>query len=373
VDNEKGLGEGFFVAIASPLFKCLGDAEDRDVLQNGVSCLTVIIRKDTQQVLAWTDPNTNQSGLASILNFVARLLQSQEESGGLFIGDLIIHLMRKAGEAVLPVLPELLQAMLLRMKTAKTATFIQSLIVPFNFLIHNQRDTILGLLESSNVEGDSGLNVFVQTLCENVETFQGFWPSRVSTLALISLFASERPSLQGLVVKGDIVVKTDGRNVIMTRSRTKKSTKTERAPHEFTRVPFPVKAMKILVHKIQSGGEAASMSAFAGTGSVPELESDDGEDDWGEEERQNQGFSHEEFQMLSEMLGPKGVAFDNDEILDDNDDEDLKNDPISQMDMTAHLIAFFKECASRNTNNFSSVFDQLTIEENLILKQVIET
>ena len=88
----------------------------------------------------------------------------------------------------------------------------------------------------------------------------------------------------------------------MTRSRTKKSTRTERgtalpalymtqcvltspvlagsfippAPHEFTRVPFPVKAIKILVHEIQSGGEAASMSAFAGTGSVPELESDDG-------------------------------------------------------------------------------------------------
>lgn len=62
------------------------------------------------------------------------------------------------------------------------------------------------------------------------------------------------------------------------------------------------------------------------------------EDDWGEEERQNQGFSHEEFQMLSEMLGPKGVAFDNDEILDDNDDEDLKNDPISQMDMKVRRV-----------------------------------
>ena len=48
------------------------------------------------------------------------------------------------------------------------------------------------------------------------------------------------------------------------------------APHEFTRIPFPVKAIKILIHEIQSGGEAASMSAFAGTGSVPELESDDG-------------------------------------------------------------------------------------------------
>jgi hypothetical protein len=125
------------------------------------------------------------------------------------------------------------------------------------------------------------------------------------------------------------------------------------APHEFTRVPFPVKAIKILVHEIQSGGEAASMSAFAGTGSVPELESDDGvrsqrtkplpfhphlccsfqEDEWAEEERQNQGFGPEEFKMLSEILGPKGVAFDNDEILDDSDDEDLKSDPISQIDM----------------------------------------
>lgn len=27
------------------------------------------------------------------------------------------------------------------------------------------------------------------------------------------------------------------------------------------------------------------------------------------------------------------MAFDNDEVLDDNDDEDLKNDPISQMDL----------------------------------------
>jgi len=33
VDNEKGLGEGFFAAVASPLFKCLREAEDRDVLQ----------------------------------------------------------------------------------------------------------------------------------------------------------------------------------------------------------------------------------------------------------------------------------------------------------------------------------------------------
>lgn len=47
----------------------------------------------------------------------------------------------------------------------------------------------------------------------------------------------------------------------------------------------------------------------------------------------NQGFKEDEFAFLSDMLGPKGMAFDNDELLDDHDDEDLKNDPVSQMDM----------------------------------------
>lgn len=42
------------------------------------------------------------------------------------------------------------------------------------------------------------------------------------------------------------------------------------------------------------------------------------------------------------MLGPKGMAFDNDEILDDNDDEDLKNDPVSQMDMQVSVQALLR-------------------------------
>lgn len=55
------------------------------------------------------------------------MLESQDdaESGGLVIGDLIIHLFRRAGDAVLSVLPQLLNAMVTRMPTAKTAQFLQ--------------------------------------------------------------------------------------------------------------------------------------------------------------------------------------------------------------------------------------------------------
>jgi hypothetical protein len=51
VDNEKGLGEGFFAAIALPLFTCLRAAEDRDVLQVGT--LFQAFSHGSQLLLEW--------------------------------------------------------------------------------------------------------------------------------------------------------------------------------------------------------------------------------------------------------------------------------------------------------------------------------
>ncbi|KAH7924492.1 ARM repeat-containing protein [Leucogyrophana mollusca] len=357
---ETGLGEGFFPLLAPSLFNCLKEAEDRDVLQNGVICLTLVVRKDCGQLLSWSDPN-GQSGLDHTLKVVAKLLQNEDESGGLVIGDLIIHLLRRAGDSVLPVLPELLHAMVSRMTSAKTATFLQSLVIPFAFLIHNQLENVLVMLESTTVRDRTALDVLIHTWCENAETFQGFWPTRVSTLALSQLYASGHPSLQALMVKGDIIVKPETKNVIMTRSRTRTT------PHEFTSVPFPVKALKLLVHDLRSGGDSATIPA----GEVYEVDSDDGDEEWAEEERLHQGFKEEEFSFLSEMLGPRGANFDNDDILEESDDEDLKNDPISQMDIQAHLVSFLRECATRNVNNFNTNVEQLSAEEMNVVRQIV--
>lgn len=84
----------------------------------------MLVRKDTAQLLAWRDA-AGKTGLDHTLELIARQLQAEEESGSLFIGDLIIHLMRRAGDAVLPILPQLLEAMVKRMASAKTATFVQ--------------------------------------------------------------------------------------------------------------------------------------------------------------------------------------------------------------------------------------------------------
>ncbi|KAF9260865.1 ARM repeat-containing protein [Marasmius fiardii PR-910] len=357
---DGNLGEGFFNLLAPNLFKCLAEAEDRDVLQNGITCLTLVVRKDCVQLLNWRDGG--QSGLDYVLRLVAKILQGEDESAGLTIGELIIHLLRRAGDSVLPVLPELLHAMVSRMQTAKTATFIQSLVIPFAFLINNQRDTVLALLEKMNVQGRTGLDLLIQTWCENAETFQGFWQSRSSTMALTQLFVSERPSLQTLMVKGDIIMTPETKNVIMTRSRTKTM------PTEFTSIPFPVKAIKILLHEVQSGGESATMGASQDD--IPDVDSDDGDEDWADT-GDSTTRRDTELEFLSELIGPKGMAFDNDDILDVSDDEDLKDDPISQMDMQEHLLSFLRECAVRNTNQFSNIVDRLTAEEALVIRKAV--
>ncbi|KAG9313899.1 armadillo-type protein [Chiua virens] len=356
---ESGLGDGFFALLAPNLFKCLEEAEDRDVLQNGVVCLTLIVRKDCSQILSWHDAS-GQSGLAHVLKLIAELLRNEDESGGLVVGDLIIHVLRRAGDSVLPVLPELLHAMVERMLTAKTATFLQSLVIPFVFLIHNQADTVLGLLESTRTQERTALAVLIQTWCENAETFQGFWPTKLSSLTLSQLYASGRPSLQNLMVKGDIIIKPETKNVIMTRSRTKT------APHEFTSVTFPVKALKLLIHDLRSKAESVSFPGGEGL-----VDSDDEDEEWTEEEQQHQGFKEEDFAFLSEMLGPRGVKFDNDDIFDDDDDDDLKNDPISQIDIKEHIVRFFTDCAARNANNFAANVEQLSAEEILIVRQLV--
>ena len=199
------------------------------------------MRKDTEQILAWQD-GAGKSGLDHVLELIAWQLQSTDESGSLFIGDLIIHLIRRAGEAIVRILPELLGAMVRRMSSVKTATFVQvcsftlcifgaslklfpifkSLVIPFAYLIHaGHRDTVLNLLHQMAIQTPtgaqkSGLEVLLQTWTENAETFQGFWASRISTLALMDLFVASFSAngawLRAVAVKGELVVRAETRN-----------------------------------------------------------------------------------------------------------------------------------------------------------------
>lgn len=51
------LGQGFFAAAADALFTAMARTEDDGVLQEGLECLTFVVRKDVQQLLQWYAQN----------------------------------------------------------------------------------------------------------------------------------------------------------------------------------------------------------------------------------------------------------------------------------------------------------------------------
>ncbi|CAE6488834.1 unnamed protein product [Rhizoctonia solani] len=359
--HEGQLGQGFFENLGPALFKAIGETEDREVIQNGIECLTLIVRKDHAQLTQWHDA-TGRSGFDNVLSFLARLLQrDQNESGGLVVGDLIIHLFRRSGEQIGPVLPELLQAMVTRIDSAKTATFLQSLIVPFAFLIHTQRDNVLNLLESTSVGPKRGLDVLIHAWCKSLSTrFSSLRPSFYnSTLALCQMFLSNRPSLRQIYVKGDIIVKPETQNVIITRSRAKKT------PHEFKSIPFPTKALQLIVRELQEMG--AEVEAIS-TKDVPDADDDsDDADEWADEEKLYLGMKRDELAFLAGVDLEDGESDGKGGL----DDEDLRQDPISKLDMRAYLLQFLKDCAEQNINNFSHVIEELGAEDMLIVQKAI--
>ena len=94
-------------------------------MKDGVQLVSTILRKDTAQLLNWVDPADGKTGLDKVLGVVSKLVEEdEEESGGLGIGDLLVSLYRRAGDAINSN-TALLQSLVRRLKFAKTATFAQ--------------------------------------------------------------------------------------------------------------------------------------------------------------------------------------------------------------------------------------------------------
>jgi hypothetical protein len=75
---------------------------------------------------------------------------------------------------------------------------------------------------------------------------------------MLKLFTLADPRVSATTVKGDLIVDEQNRDRIMTRSRTRN------APDRYTQVPFPLKALKLLlkdVHGMQGGKKGGKSGA----------------------------------------------------------------------------------------------------------------
>ncbi|GAA5921433.1 hypothetical protein JCM3775_003046 [Rhodotorula graminis] len=369
------LPRGAFDRVAEVVFEMLAGTDDRDIIQSGLDIVTTVIRKDVDQLLNWRS-SSGQSGLELVLAQVAKLLQpSENESAGLFVGDLVIHLVRKAGSSIGPVLPDLLQAFVTRLATAQTAMFTQSLVLPFAYLIHQQLENVLSLLESLTVPSGAGqpgrpaLEVLLSAWCDYAGDFQGFWNQKVSSVALSQLYAASaaRETLQHVQVKGDLVVTEANANRIMTRSRARAN------PDQFQPIPFPAKVLKLLLHDAQTAAQSSQAK-----GAPDDAVSDDEDDEWADEGAEFTAGNERDLDFLSEMLSSGGLnrymqGGDDDEE-DELDEQDLHDDPIWQLDLSTHLSGFFRHAYEADQTSFRQLAEAfLNEEEKGVLSHVLQS
>ncbi|ODN87698.1 hypothetical protein L198_06924 [Cryptococcus wingfieldii CBS 7118] len=368
--------EGELVAtVTRSVVEVLRVTDDMDVIQHGMIHLTLVVRKDCEKLVQWHDAQ-GQNGINAIFALLARFLAPEfSESGGIFVGELIMHLFRKAGEAIGPVLPDLLRAVVERLKYAKMASFIQTLVLPFAYLFSTEyTSTTIDLLSQMSITPPSesttafptlsaprsALDIVLNAWSETSETVSGSWNIRVSDMGLSKLFVlGGDQRLREVMVKGDLIVDETNRDTIMTRSRTKAH------PNQYTQTPFPLKALKLILKDVQS--ETSGKGKGKGKGKTVDLEipEDDGDEDWDDDDDLFGG--DDEFEFLSSWL-EAGGGNENDA---QDDDEDLKSDPLAQIDLGQHLTDVLRHAYSSNANGMHEMVEGLTDEEKSILRGVL--
>lgn len=133
--------------------------------------------------------------------------EDSSESGGLAVGDLLSTLLRKAPSQLQDSLPGLCTALVDRLASAQSSSLSQSLIVPLAFLMKDHGPTVIALLQQHMVmsRGETGLTILAKQWIDHAETIQGFWNQRVSTLGLSALLQARVPSLDQVIVNGDLI------------------------------------------------------------------------------------------------------------------------------------------------------------------------
>ncbi|KAI8992357.1 armadillo-type protein, partial [Pilobolus umbonatus] len=329
------LPQGFADQMFPGLMQLAWSIQDMDVLQSAQECLKKFIVKDGDMIFKWHDPS-GKTGLDYIIQFIAKLLEpTGSDSDALFVGDLIVTLIKKADNSIAPVLPNLLTAVLGRLLHTDYQPFIQSLVMVFVHLIISQQETTLRFLCDMQIEGKSGIEILMKTWCDNYDSFSGYYTLKLSAIALSKIYLVNDPRIQSITVKGDIVVNHNGNTYIIRNGK--------RVNHTYTAIQLPVKIIKLLIGDLTN----ALVSEQVPIDDAESVEEEGG--DW--EDVDDEAFSsRNEINYLSDMLA---------NIDDDDEEEDnpeLKNDPMYQVDMRTYLSDFFRNCSMHNINNFSEIY-----------------
>ncbi|KAL4226818.1 Importin 9 [Mactra antiquata] len=311
--------------------RCTINSDDNSTMQSGGECVRAFASTALDQIAQWHDEEGN-SGLKYVIQVISRLLDPKtSEYTASFVGRLVTVVLLKVGNQLGEQMDLILRAVLSKMQQTETLSVMQSLLMIFARLMHDQMDAVLEFLTSvPDPMGKPALEFVLKEWCCRQHLFYGAYERKVMIVALSKLLqhtiTNNDSRLNDIVVDGDEVV-TSSSNGPRTRSK---------AQVQWTKIPAVVKMYKILINELSSQIEQ-SMSTQKGD------DADDDEEGW-EDEEDDTGDVQLSGQTLSSLLDEFTNEFSafTDEVEDEEDDPDALNDPVNQIELLPYLTEFLQ-------------------------------
>ncbi|GBG77457.1 hypothetical protein CBR_g23906 [Chara braunii] len=347
-------------------------SDDNGELQSAAECLAGFLRAAGPGILEW-DTCGPDATLKRLLEVCARLLTPDlDASAALYVGNLLVQLLRQLPGLMAPHLQNLVRALTIRMSSRSTPNLEAALILVFARLVHMSVPNVgqfLDLLSSVPVDGHGNALSFVLShWVEQEDLLHGEYQMKVAYTALALILASRDPRMAAVQVKGQMV-KNAEKSGIVTRSKSRSS------PEQWTTVSLPSKILAILADALNGTQEGA------GVGLIGDEEWDEAGDD--DELDDQDAEVVEEHQRISgaetgkSVFQPaealKGLLSD---VLEDGDffeDPDAANDPINKIDLAVYLKEAIKQFALQDKHAFEELCKQLTEAQKSVVYGAVQT
>lgn len=157
-----------------PLYQITMNSSDNQVLQAVSEILGFFTQHAPDQIKNWTNKD-GRNGMELLILAVARLLDpSWLDSASVNTGILILAIVQNFGSLLGDLLPQMLEATVKRLATAKSPALIENFILVFSKLVSTSAEDVVNILMNTNVDGVSGLEVVMSRWLSNFDVLRGY-------------------------------------------------------------------------------------------------------------------------------------------------------------------------------------------------------
>ncbi|GBG61529.1 hypothetical protein CBR_g22326 [Chara braunii] len=345
-------------------------SEDNGELQSAAECLAGFLRAAGPSILEWSAAGP-EAALKGLLDVCARLLSPDlDASGSLYVGSLLVQMLRQFPGLMAPHVQNLVRALVVRMSNGSTPNLEAELILVFARLVHMSVPNVsqfLDLLSSVPVDGHGNALPFVLShWVEHEDLVEGDYQMKVSSTALALILASCDPRLALVKVKGQMLRSAEGSGMV-TRSRSRSK------PVEWTSMSLPAKILGILADVMSGAQEGPGIAMI-----------EEEEEEWEEAEDEDELEDNEDAEdietdgaadagaetgksVFQPAEGIEGLSEDDLEDGDYREDPDAASDPINKIDLGVYLKEVVDQFASKDKHAFAELCKELTEEQKAVV------